>query len=235
METNKPQHIILNGSVAKQVTNIVTQQIIDGKFAIGDYLPTEEDLCKEFGIGRSSVREAIKTLESRGLVRKKQGKGVIVIDETIEATSEMLNIALSYKHISLHDMIYFRESMEIKLAELAALKSTNEQIAQIKETLDSMRKNVGSYEEFAQLDHLFHEQIAEASGNSVSMLIMKTLRPLLHKQISHTIQPNFDPQQVINIHEIIYNAIVAHQPIAAARAMAEHLKETHRVVKELES
>lgn len=235
MEINKPQYVILNGAVAKQVTDIITQQIIDGEFSIGDFLPTEEELCKRFGIGRSSVREAIKTLESRGLVRKMQGKGVVVIDETIEATSQMLKIALDYKHISLHDMIDFRESMEVKLAETAALKATSEQVALIKESLDLMRNNVDAYDEFAQFDHLFHERIAEASGNSVSMLIMKTLRPLLHKQISHTIQPDFDPQQVINIHDEIYNAIEAHQPMVAARAMSEHLKETHRVVRELEN
>lgn len=234
METNKPQHVILNGSVAKQVTNIVTQQIIDGEFGIGDYLPTEEEMCKEFGIGRSSVREAIKTLESKGLVRKMQGKGVIVIDETLQATSDMLRITLDYKKISLHDMIDFRESMEIRLAELAAIKATNEQIAAIKKSLDAMKQNIDSYEDFAQYDHLFHEQIAEASGNSVSILIVKSLRPLLHKQISHTIQPDFDPMQVIKFHEEIYNAISTHQPIAASKAMAAHLDETHRIARELD-
>lgn len=234
MERSKPQHIIVNGSVAKQVTNIVTQQIIDGEFAIGEYLPTEEDMCKEFGIGRSSVREAIKTLESRGLVRKLQGKGVVVIDETIEATSEMLNITLDYKHISLHDMIDFREAMEIQLAELAALKATAEQIAQIKEIIELMKENIDAPDEFAKYDHLFHEKIAEASGNSISMIIMKSLKPLLHKQISLTVSPNFEPQKVIDIHEVIYNAIASHQPRAAARAMTEHLEVTHKIARELE-
>lgn len=57
-------------------------------------MPTEEDLCREFGIGRSSVREAIKTLESRGMVRKLHGKGVEVIDESAKATTEMLHISV---------------------------------------------------------------------------------------------------------------------------------------------
>ena len=55
---------LANDSVAKQVTDILTDLIVTGKIKQGDYLPTEEDLCREFGIGRSSVREAIKTLES---------------------------------------------------------------------------------------------------------------------------------------------------------------------------
>ena len=57
---------LANDSVAKQVTDILSDLIVTGKIEEGDFLPTEEDLCREFGIGRSSVREAIKTLESRG-------------------------------------------------------------------------------------------------------------------------------------------------------------------------
>ncbi|KAA4074486.1 FadR family transcriptional regulator, partial [Bacteroides ovatus] len=73
---------LANDSVTKQVTDILSDLIVTGKIVEGDFLPTEEDLCHEFGIGRSSVREAIKTLESRGMVRKLHGKGVEVIDES---------------------------------------------------------------------------------------------------------------------------------------------------------
>lgn len=66
---------LANDSVTKQVTDILSDLIVTGKIVEGDFLPTEEDLCYEFGIGRSSVREAIKTLESRGMVRKLHGKG----------------------------------------------------------------------------------------------------------------------------------------------------------------
>ena len=66
---------LANESVAKQVTDILTDLIVSGKIKLGEYLPTEEDLCREFGIGRSSVREAIKTLESRGMVKKFTARG----------------------------------------------------------------------------------------------------------------------------------------------------------------
>ncbi len=230
MEERKPQHVIVNGSVAKQVTAIMTQQIIDGKFKVGDYLPTEEDLCSEFGIGRSSVREAIKTLESRGLVRKLQGKGVVVIDEITDAIAELLTIAINYKNISIHDMVDFRESLEVQLAQQAAIKATDENVANIKVALDAMRLNIDSYDELAEWDHIFHEKIAEASGNSVSILIMKSLRPALQMQIKNAIESDFEPQHIIDIHEVIFNAIASHQPKVAGKEMAAHLKETHRVL-----
>ncbi len=230
MKEKNPQHIIVNGSVAKQVTNILTQQIIDGKFKIGEYLPTEEVLCGEFGIGRSSVREAIKTLESRGLVRKLQGKCVVVIDEITNSISELLSIALNYKNISIHDMVDFREAMEIQLATLAAIKATEEDIEQIRESLDEMKANIDSPDHLAEWDHIFHEKIAEASNNSVSMLIMRSLRPALQLQIQNAIESSLDPQRIIDIHEVIFNAIATHQPKVAAKEMAAHLKETHRVL-----
>ncbi len=232
MTTDTPKHIIVNGAVAKQVTNILTEQIISGKYSVGDYLPTEELLCGEFGIGRSSVREAIKTLESRGMVRKLQGKGIIVIDETIDATAELLNITLNYKKISLGDMVDFREAMEVRLAELAAVKGDKEAIAVIDECLENMRRNKDSFEDFAHYDHLFHNAIAVASGNNISAIIMKSLSPLLQKQITHNISNDFNAQAVLDIHKVIFDAIKSRQPKAAGRAMAEHLKETHRVIRE---
>lgn len=227
-----PKHVIVNGSVAKQVTKILTDQIVEGKYAVGDYLPTEELLCGEFGIGRSSVREAIKTLESRGLVRKQQGKGVVVIDETIEATAELLNITLSYKKISLRDMVDFRESMEIQLAELAAVKCSDDDIDKMAECLYKMRQNIDSFEDFAHHDNLFHECVAEASGNTISTLMMKALRPLLYKQISHNIEQDFDTKRLFEIHNEIFEAIKSHHPKAAGRAMAEHMADTYRVIRE---
>ncbi|MFI3318566.1 MAG: FadR/GntR family transcriptional regulator [Rikenellaceae bacterium] len=235
-EINKTSHVIVNGSVAQQVTEILTRQLIEGKFKEGDFLPTEEELCHEFGIGRSSVREAIKTLESRGLVRKQQGKGVVVIDETIQATAEMLKITLDYKNISLKDMVDFRIAMEIKLAEMAAMNATDEDIASMRECLDLMKGGEEfSFKEFAQYDYQFHQSVANASRNSISILIMQTLRPILYDQISITVGPDFNPERAIQLHETIFNEIKNHHIKAAGQAMATHLNETHRIISELGS
>lgn len=227
------KHILVNRNVAKQVSDILAKQIVDGDYKLGDYLPTEEVLCTTFNIGRSSVREALKSLESRGLVRKMQGRGVMVIDETIEATSGMLKMMLDYKNISLQDMVDFRIAMEIQLVELAAMKATEEDIAKMRDAIDMMRSEKLLFDDFARHDYLFHEAIAEASHNSISILIMKTLRPILYDQISYTIRHDFDLKRAVKFHEQIYEQVCNHQIKAAGRAMAEHLKETHRVINEL--
>ncbi len=237
MEESKkatPKHILVNGAVAKQVTKILTDQIIDGTFAVGDFLPTEEVLCEEFGIGRSSVREAIKTLESRGMVRKLQGKGVAVIDESIEATSEMLKIALAYRKTSLKDLMDFRVALEIKSVEMAANNASADDIERMRGFLDAMIGAEHSDEQFATYDYLFHEAIAKAAGNSMIELIIKALRPLLYNQIVYTLNPNFNSESANHFHESIFRAIKDRQPRAAIKAMLEHLSETQRIISELD-
>ena len=151
---------LANDSVTKQVTDILSDLIVTGKIVEGDFLPTEEDLCHEFGIGRSSVREAIKTLESRGMVRKLHGKGVEVIDESAKATTEMLHISLRMKKTTVRDFMEFRKSMEIKMTEMAACRATSEQVKTIEEVLEKMKTDEYRLETFADYDFMFHKSIA---------------------------------------------------------------------------
>ncbi|MFI3305531.1 MAG: FadR/GntR family transcriptional regulator [Rikenellaceae bacterium] len=232
--TKSTKHTIVNGSVAQQVTSIISKQIIDGKYSEGDFLPTEEELCEEFGIGRSSVREAIKTLESRGMVRKLQGKGVIVVDETIVATSQMLRIAFEYKKVSFKDLAEFRVSMEIKLAGLAAQNATSDDLREIKENLEQMKSKKISPKNFAAIDYKFHESIAQASGNNVSVLILRSLYPIIYDQITHTIARENSLERTYELHEKIYNAIEAKSSRDAEAAMSNHLRETLRLIDNIE-
>lgn len=231
----KKGYVILNGSVAKQVANILTNKIIEGEYAKGSYLPTEEVLCTDFGLGRSSVREAIKTLESRGLVHKIQGKGVEIIDNSVEATSEMLNISLSYNRTSLKDLMDFRVALEMKNVEWATKNATDEDIASMQQSLDMMKKDDFNSDDFATYDYMFHEAIAKASGNGVSLIMIKALQPLLYKQIVYTLDPNFNPENANHLHEYIFEAIKLRDTEKAIKTMYDHLCETQRIISDLDS
>ena len=225
---------LANDSVAKQVTDILTDLIVTGKIKQGDYLPTEEDLCREFGIGRSSVREAIKTLESRGMVRKFHGKGVVVIEESAQATAKLLPIALKLKKTTMKDILEFRNSIEIKMTELAASRATEEQIKVISDNLEKMRNEEYKLETFAEYDYNFHKSVADASGNSIFSLMMETMRPMLYNHIIYTLNPEFNPENCNHFHETILNTIISKDPVAASEAMKSHLAGTKSVMDELE-
>ena len=225
---------LANDSVAKQVTDILTDLIVTGKIKQGDYLPTEEDLCREFGIGRSYVREAIKTLESRGMVRKFHGKGVVVIDESAQATAKLLPIALKLKKTTMKDILEFRNSIEIKMTELAASRATEEQIKVISDNLEKMRNEEYKLGTFAEYDYNFHKSVADASGNSIFSLMMETMRPMLYNHIIYTLNPEFNPENCNHFHETILNTIISKDPVAASEAMKSHLAGTKSVMDELE-
>lgn len=234
LENGKKEYLIKNGAVAKQVADILTNQIIAGEFNVGNFLPTEEVLCADFGIGRSSVREAIKTLESRGLVRKIQGKGVEVIDESIKATSEMLSVCLSYRKTTLKDLMDFRVALEMQNVQLAARNATDEDIENLAQIVEKMKGDDGNMDDFADYDYQFHEAIARASGNRMSLIIVGALKPILYKQIVYTIDPNFNSEISNHFHENIFTAIKERQPQTAIKAMHEHLFETQRIISELD-
>lgn len=213
---------LANDSVTKQVTDILSDLIVTGKIVEGDFLPTEEDLCHEFGIGRSSVR-------------KLHGKGVEVIDESAKATTEMLHISLRMKKTTVRDFMEFRKSMEIKMTEMAACRATSEQVKTIEEVLEKMKTDEYRLETFADYDFMFHKSIADASGNKVFSLMMETIRPMLYSHIIYTLNPNFNPELSNHFHETILEAIKAKDPNAASAAMAAHLAGTKSIIDELES
>ena len=225
---------LANDSVAKQVTDILTDLIVTGKIKQGDYLPTEEDLCREFGIGRSSVREAIKTLESRGMVKKFHVKGMVVIDESAAATAKLLQISLKMKKTTMKDIMEFRNSIEIKMTELAAKRATDEQIQIISGHLEKMKNEEYKLDTFAEFDYNFHKSIADASGNSVFSLMMETMRPMLYNHIIYTLNPTFNPEHSNHYHEKILQTIRDRNPEEAVEAMRLHLTGTERIIEELE-
>lgn len=225
---------LANESVAKQVRDILTDLIVSGKIKLGEYLPTEEDLCREFGIGRSSVREAIKTLESRGMVKKFHGKGMVVIDESAAATAKLLQISLKMKKTTMKDIMEFRNSIEIKMTELAAKRATDEQIQIISGHLEKMKNEEYKLDTFAEFDYNFHKSIADASGNSVFSLMMETMRPMLYNHIIYTLNPTFNPEHSNHYHEKILQTIRDRNPEEAVEAMRLHLTGTERIIEELE-
>ena len=213
-------------SITKQVLNYLTYKIINNDFKIGEYLPTEEALCKDLQIGRSSVREAIKVLETRGLVKKLRGKGVIVIDDSISAASEMLRIVLAQKKATISNLLEFRNAMEVKMAGLAAVHATQEDLDNLEYHLNLMKDKEYSVEAFAKYDYDFHKAIASATRNNIFVLMMETMQSMLYDQIAYTLDSNFNPELSMHYYESIFEAIKSGDPKIAKKAMTEHLSGT---------
>lgn len=157
--------LIQKRSLADEVASQISAYIQSGHYVVNQKLPTEPELMKQFGVGRSSIREAIRMLANSGMLRVQQGVGTFV--EEYSASNETLQQRL--KRAKARDIDEVRQLIEVKIAQKAAVNHTEEQLTIIEEFLVQRGKaaQAGLLEECVQADINFHLSIAKASGNDI--------------------------------------------------------------------
>ena len=164
---------------AAVVVEELARQIISGELAVGDILPTEPALGEQFGFSRTVIREGLKLLEERGLVRIEQGRGTTVQprDAWNLLDPVVLRIALEYDvDLSLlDDLIIVRRELEREMARAAARRLTEEELAGLAENLEQMESSYDDYERFRAYDQGFHAIVMKASGNEVGLTIVRVI------------------------------------------------------------
>jgi len=197
-----------------RIVDKVEALINQGEFSAGSRLPPERELADMFDVSRPTIREAIIALEVRGRVEVKTGSGVYVIEQ--QETS------VKTKEISAFELTQARALIEGEIAALAAQSITDEELAQLKQTLIVMEK--GLYVE--QADREFHEIIARATRNKALEYAVANLWDLRlnNSQIvadyGSVCKNNNDC--VMDEHTAIYNALQTHDASAARTAMHKH-------------
>lgn len=159
------KNLIQKKSLADEVASRLSEQISLGQYKVNEQLPIEPELMKNFGVGRSTIREAIKILANSGLLRVQQGIGTFV-DQAI-ANREPMELRL--KRANVKDLDEVRQLLEMKIAELAALNRTESDIIAIRAHLENRKRaaKAGLIDECIEADVQFHIAIALASKNEI--------------------------------------------------------------------
>jgi GntR family transcriptional repressor for pyruvate dehydrogenase complex len=209
----------------------MAQQIIKGVPRPGDRLPREVDLASEYGISRGTVREAIRGLEERGLVRVRHGHGAVVMPQSEwdvldpDVLSAILDDPLAGAD-ALREIIEARLLLETEAASLAAIRSQPPQLAEIRKALQQMRelaesKSESSQDAFLVADLSFHAAIILASGNrALGRMIAPIHASLLHARRALA-RPQYRRERAVPEHAAVLDAIEAQDPGAAREAMAK--------------
>ncbi|WEK20806.1 MAG: FadR/GntR family transcriptional regulator [Candidatus Pedobacter colombiensis] len=157
--------MIKRKSLADEVASKIQEQISFGKYRVNEKLPIEPELMKSFGVGRSTIREAIKILANSGLLRVQQGIGTFVEQST--GSREPMEQRL--KRANVQDLDEVRQLLEMKIAEKAAINRTDSDIIAIKTHLEARKRAAiaGLLEDCIEADVQFHIAIAEASKNEI--------------------------------------------------------------------
>ncbi|OLD34813.1 MAG: hypothetical protein AUI83_27715 [Armatimonadetes bacterium 13_1_40CM_3_65_7] len=209
--------------VAKQLERLILK-----KLQPGDKLPAERELAEMFGVSRSSIRDAIRSLELVGLVEPRQGAGTVVREVSAESLVNPLTIVLARQQVS--ELLDFRKMLEPPLAARAATHASVEDITEMEEILrrqdDKLRRGELAIEE----DSEFHYNVAMASDNSVVLKVLDVLMDLLRETRERALQVEGRPQKSLAGHRRILMAIKRRDPAAAEDAMRRHIQDVEKIV-----
>lgn len=210
-----------NKLLAEQVEEQIYHYILDTSLVPGTKLPNEFELGEKFGVGRSTVREAVKLLSSRGIVEVRRGSGTYVKGFT-KGLSDPLGLrSVKEKNALALDLVNVRLLLEPGIAEMAAQNATDEDIERIRRLCDRVESKIYSGDQYIEDDIAFHTCIAESSKN----MVVEQLIPIIDTAVMMFV--NVTHKKVIDetvlTHRMITDAIAAHDPIGARSAMVMHL------------
>jgi GntR family transcriptional repressor for pyruvate dehydrogenase complex len=214
----------------EQVAEQIRRMISDGALKPGDLLPPERELVEKLGVGRSSIRDAVRTLEVMGILEPRQGHGTVVRDLSADALVVPLSLVLTRKRELVTELLDVRRMIEPGLAARAAKNATAEEIAHMGAILARHEAKLRRGEEAMDEDSDFHYAIALAARNSVVLRVLDVLMDLLRESRSRSLQVPGRPQRSFDGHRRILRALQKRDAKAAEAAVRRHLKEIEEVV-----
>ncbi|MFF6997878.1 FadR/GntR family transcriptional regulator [Streptomyces sp. NPDC008313] len=211
--------------LVEQATDHLREQITGGAWPVGTKLPGETALAKSLGVGRSTVREALRALAGAGLVRSRQGSGVFVI-----ATRPRQDWSTQLRQAAVADVYEVRMLVEVEAARLAARRRTDEDIAVLQEALAGRRAAAHAGDaEFVGADIALHAGVVDAAHNPVLTGLFTEFVPVLQQGLLDLVELlglRADPEYGDESHAAMVDAVVRGDADAAARELRDELTRT---------
>lgn len=210
--------------VSDRVLDALIRDVREGKLRAGDRLPTEIQIAKTLGVGRSSVREAISALEMAGIVESSPKRGTKLADGVANTLTQELSVEITKNLI--RDFYDLRATIESEAASKAATLANDEQLHAIRLAHQKVLERINAEKSWFDANTDFHLAVARASGN---IAFVYALRAILksYRGVREAINRlSSTPIEDIRDHTEILEAIEARDPKRAADAMGRHLRAT---------
>ena len=219
--------------VFEQVAEQIETRILNGDLRSGDRLPTERELAEQFHVSRTAVREAMKILAQKGLVDMRPGRGTIVIDGANEAMQQSIGLAMKLKLGEVggsDNLVEVRGILETEIAALAAARATDKEIAAMRDAVDDMDDSLDDADAFIAADNCFHEALAQATQNTLILILVKSIVNPLSEQRKQVFEVEGGPQRGQIHHKRILESVIRRDPEGARTAMRSHLQQVREDV-----
>ena len=220
------KHIKVSDEIIRQIRN----QISQGMLKPGDRLPPERDLVKEFTVSRPSLREALNSLVGMGFLEVR-GKRTYIKSVASESMQNPLSLLIKADTEKIFDLIEVRKAIETWGAFLAAQRATEEDIKQLENIIEEMRKAFEEGRSWEKQDADFHLGIAQATHNTIQTHMMSTIYDLLRESVAKVFKDRTKVKKLIDQHHRIFSAIKNHSPDKARERTLEHLNYVESEVK----
>ncbi len=221
----------------KRAYEDIVQQVLtlieDGKLKRGDQLPSERELTEAFKVSRTTVREAIRTMESMKLLQCRQGNGTFVIASSEEALIQPLAAALFNAKDDIRDIFYIRKIIEPPVAQLAAENATPQAIEEMEMILHEQEACIGRGENIIETDSAFHKLMVKATANRVMERLIVVLIDLLKQTRELYLKEDEHHERSIRSlegHRRVLSAIRSGDGDAARESMLQHLEDIERII-----
>lgn len=209
------------------VAERLIEQIGARHLKAGDVLPPERELVRSYGVGRSSIREALRMLESKGLITS-GGNGAFTVAQPSNPLNTSLDLLVSMDEGSYAELFEVRRFVEGEAAALAASRRTKTQLRRMHQEIGAMEEGLSSEERFIDADLRFHLIVAEATRNRIVVHLMNAIRDLLHRSLASSYHIDGSPERAIEMHRLIAEAISEQRPEDARQRMQEHVARVER-------
>ena len=207
--------------------------IEEGKLKRNDHLPSERELSETFRVSRTTVREAIRTLESMKLLQSRQGNGTYVVASSEEALIQPLAAALFNEKDDIRDIFYIRKIIEPHVAELAAENATQQEMEELERILRKQEECIGQRETIIETDSAFHNLMVKATKNRVMERLIIALIDLLKKSREQYLFEDENDERAIRSlegHQRVLSAVKKGDGEAARKSMLQHLEDIEGII-----
>ncbi|MBD0710298.1 MULTISPECIES: FadR/GntR family transcriptional regulator [unclassified Streptomyces] len=191
-------------------------QLAEGKWAVGDRIPTEHELAQQLDVGRNTVREAVRVLVHSGLLESRQGNGTFV-----RSTADPTAVLRGVRHAGAPDVIELRIALETEAARLAATRRDTHDLLRLRAALTTLREEGDRH---ADADLAFHLAVVGATHNAAFVEVYRFFSAQVHEVLAEALVDHEMPPVDIDAHEALVAAIEAGDPDEAQHQARELLR-----------
>ena len=205
----------------KAIRDYIKQYILDHHLKPGDSLPPEGQLVEDLGVGRSSVREAVKSLQSVGIVDVRRGDGLYVRELNFDPMLEAFIFGMKFDPNTLAELLQIRIWIEVSVIGDAVEHLTEVDVTKLEEVLKEWEQRVQDGEEYSDLDESFHQIIYGVLHNQTLMNLFSAFWTAF-TNLDTEITQDADPESVLQFHRSILDSIKTGNPDSTRKQLSQH-------------